>query len=256
MKNDYQEGNYPQPTQYYPQVDSDEEGINIKKWLVKIISNWYLFLLGVFAALTIAFFVNKRIVPSYKVGTTVLIEEFKRSNLVGAQSVMQGYGLAGYTNVNNQVVILQTFSLIEKSLKVLDLSVDYYARDAFREMPLYKNSPITVIFDTVPATATNLSYEFRDIDGSKYKIISDGNDFIEGFTLEGQYGLPIEKEGVRFTIVRNESFFKAANTGILKFNYRDKQSLVREFNGRMTLDYVMTNRSGLFRCTDPGVSGR
>lgn len=137
MKN-YDNGLYQQAQTSMGDLEPEEDGINIKKWIVKILINWYLFAIGVMIALGFAYFVNKKQVSSFKVASTVLIEEVKNSSNIGAQQLMTGYGLAGYTNVNNQVVILQSYAIIEKAVRTLDLSVDYYQKKRCVWFPFIK----------------------------------------------------------------------------------------------------------------------
>lgn len=217
-----------------------EEGIDLKKWILKILLNWYLFAIALVVAFGVAYFINKQEVASYKVSTTVLIEEFKRSNFTGAQSMMQGYMLGDYTNVNNQVVILQSYNLIHNAVDKLELSVDYSYKEGFRILPFYQNSPIHVKFDSISDISGGLLYQVINIDGQRYVLRSDGNDDVDPFEQEERYGSPVTVSGSKFTIHYNNSTeILPEEEPIYQFNYRSVESLVHEFNSRIKIDYVM-----------------
>ncbi len=93
----------------------------------------------------------------------------RRSN-ISTDALMQLNGVLTGTSVKNEVYILHSFQLAREVAKDLQLDVTYSVRRGLRNVSLYKNRPISVVFTsefTMPA-----SFAFT-IDSSKGGTISN-----------------------------------------------------------------------------------
>ena len=69
------------------EFNSQEQAIDYKALLFKILSNWYLFAIAILISLALAFMFNKYTKPVYKVKTTVLIKGEQR-NMIDPQKLL------------------------------------------------------------------------------------------------------------------------------------------------------------------------
>ncbi len=63
----------------------EEDSLDIKKYLFKILFNWYWFAISIFIALAAAYLVNRYTTPIYNVSATVILR-----NDLGGSSTLTG----------------------------------------------------------------------------------------------------------------------------------------------------------------------
>lgn len=219
-----------------------EDSIDIQKWIIKILSNWYYFVLCAAIAIVACYYFNRTISPLYKSSSTVLIEEQQQQAMMGAQSVMQDFGVGAYRNVNNQIVLLSSYSMIERTINKLPLNIEYYYEAQLRKYSYYKNAPIKAHFTNAELIPPGVEFSALRINDKKYKLTVVGTDELESFEKEVNYGDNI-KIGDFSLKVSQVSDFKMTDpdeeTPEIFFKYRDDWSLITEFNERIAIDFVM-----------------
>ena len=117
---------------YNPSTDPDlpqEEVVDLRKLFFKLLSYWQYFVLALFAALVCAWLYNKYTLTKYRVTSTLLIEENKKPGAIGTDQLLQGFGLQpGMQNLDNQIQILSSWSLIGRAIDSLPFRIEYYTR--------------------------------------------------------------------------------------------------------------------------------
>ena len=117
--------------------------INIRKILQMMLKNWYFYLFGVAISIAGAFFYMKYKIPTYLVETTILIGE--GNNGQQGEDLLQGFALRpGVQNLDNQILIVASHSMIRKAVDDLPFEVDVF-RKGYRSMAsYYPLSPIRI----------------------------------------------------------------------------------------------------------------
>jgi tyrosine-protein kinase Etk/Wzc len=142
----------------------EEEGIDIRKWFFRIIDNWALFLIFVLCAIIVSLFYNVLSVKAYDLSTSVLIKEnsnpLDKTNMVKVSLYSDPYRL------ENEVGILNSLSIKKATIKQLDFFVEYFQKQRFHSIELYKNSPFIVEFDTIHDQPVNVEFEFNYLSDS------------------------------------------------------------------------------------------
>ena len=96
--------------------------VNILQWALKFLRYWWLFVVTLIVAFVIAYFYNKKWQPSYVNEAKIMIES---GNYSQSFSLMQGFnGGSDYLHSNNQLLILGSFDLIDRSLQKLPFTID------------------------------------------------------------------------------------------------------------------------------------
>lgn len=169
----------------------EEETLDLKVLIIKILSYWYLFVIGVFIALVAGFIYNRYTSSVYQNSATVFIKEDKMG--IDPTSMMTGLTFKSNINIDNEIGILQSFSLKERTIKELEFfNVSYYLKGRVATRELYKETPFNV----------ELSYDTLQVVGINYQI-----EFIEN----GQYILKT-KEGLK----RTYDYQKDVNVGLVE----------------------------------------
>lgn len=141
----------------------EEDNIDLKNIIVKVLSYWYLFVAGVFIALVLGFLYTRYTPSVYQTSASVFVKEDKMT--VDPTSMMTGLTFKSNINIDNEIGILQSFSLRERAIKEMEfLNVSYYITGRISTSEMYTATPFNV----------ELDYNVPQFIGNKYRI-----DFID-----------------------------------------------------------------------------
>ena len=77
---------------------------------------------------------------------------------------------SGKTNINNEIVVLKSFSLIDKVVNELALGVSYFQHGFLQSNELYKNTPFIVKVDSNYHQIVNSEFRIKIIDEKTYNL--------------------------------------------------------------------------------------
>lgn len=150
----------------------EEEGIDLRKWFFRIVENWPLFLFFILVSIIIAFAYNITAVKEYELSTSVLIKEntnpLDKTNLVKVSLYSDPYRL------ENEIGIINSTSVIKRTIKGLDFFVEYYNLRSIGNTELYSESPFVISFDSIHCQPVNVEFNLRYISDSLLFISAEG----------------------------------------------------------------------------------
>ena len=134
-------------------LEEEKSNFDLMEWILRIIYHWYLFAIAIVIAFSLAYLKNKRVIERYLTTGTMIIKE--SGGGYGSASIMQGFGVgAGYTNVNNQLILLGSYDLIARTVDSLPfMNVEYITKGRFKTRNIYRNTPISVEYSHVDPAA-------------------------------------------------------------------------------------------------------
>ncbi len=161
-----------------PQYNEEEDSINIKVLMIKVVSYWYLFAIGIILALVAGYIYNRYTPNVYQSSASVFIKEDKMG--IDPTSMMTGLTFKSNINIDNEIGILKSYSLRERTINELEFfNVSYFVKGRVASRELYKSSPFNVELDyDTPQTVGN-RYEITFLDKESYLLKSK----------EGGYGV-------------------------------------------------------------------
>ena len=122
--------------------------IDFKKIIFEYLLHWRFIAICLVIALVCSYFYLRYQTPVYRINSTVLIKQGEKSKVSPVAQMALVQDLTSFSMVNNfdnEVEIIQSFTLIKKVVNTLGLYIDYEADNKFSySIPLYKNSPIQV----------------------------------------------------------------------------------------------------------------
>lgn len=122
--------------------------IDIKALLFDFIIRWPLILGCLILFLAGAYIYLRYQAPVYSVSSSVLIKQGDKTKAssVGQLAAMQDLGTVSLaSNFDNEIEVLQSYSLIQKVVERLNLYVSYMQKQKYAyDMPLYENTPVKV----------------------------------------------------------------------------------------------------------------
>ena len=125
--------------------EEDNNSINIMELLYKMLEKWHLFVIAIIVAIVVCIFITKYSTPLYEAKTTLLIKS--NSNMMANLSGNYGFNLYNQDAVNfqNEIGTIQSVSMVKRTVKSLDLYVDYFQKSNFKYKDIYKESPFEII---------------------------------------------------------------------------------------------------------------
>ncbi len=127
-------------------LQAGDNTFDVKAFLYRyIIRYWYLFILLPMLAAGAGMLYLRYQVPVYQVRSTLLIKNNNSYSEVNESAVLEDLGIERNTrNLENEIQILKSRSLMKKVVDSLQLNVNYFWEGRVRNTELYKNSPIVV----------------------------------------------------------------------------------------------------------------
>ena len=150
-------------------IVEEESNFNILEWVFRFLRYWYLFAIALVVALGLAYLKNRSWMPNYYTEGKILIES---SSSYSAYNFMQGFGAGtDYVNTNNQLLILGSYDLINRTLQELPFGVDFYTRGRFKTHSLYGREPIAINLKYADAQLYGCEFRFIPIDDNNFEIV-------------------------------------------------------------------------------------
>ena len=222
-----------------------EENIDIKKFLFRILSNWYWFALSLFFTITSAYLISRYSEPIYSVNATVIVrDEDKGGGLIGAERIIESADMFNNRkNIQNEIGILKSYSLAQKVMRELDDFKTTYVnvgRRGIAESKLYNQSPIIVIPDTSATQRFGYPVYINILSKTEYELEID-----EEYNIKKRmkFGEPFVTEDFNFTVkLRDKKNFSTENlsSGKYYFIFNSLNSLTSRY--RSKLGVVVTDK--------------
>ncbi len=165
--------------------ETQEETIDIKALILKYTQYWHYFLATILFFSVIAFLNNRYTVPEYSVSTSLEIRDDNNTQM-GAENLIEGLELfSGKNNLNNEIIILSSYSITEKVIKELGLGLHYFQHGFFQTNELFENSPFIVIVDSLHNQLTGVDFQITIINEQEFQLsITTKNQFPYNLILE------------------------------------------------------------------------
>src|SRR5690606_36739874 len=131
-----------------PQENLAEEvsSIDIRKIISILLSNWRWFALSIILCLCIAYVYLRYTTPIYRIKATVLVQDAKKGGDLGDAGMLSELGLSGKSNVDNEVEIFKSRTLMERVVTDLQLYTTYYTEGRVKKVERYEDKYFQVSF--------------------------------------------------------------------------------------------------------------
>ena len=128
--------------------EEQNEDFNLRDTLEKYLFQWQWFVLSALFCLGFAYVYLRYTTPSYQASTTILIKNEKKGGMLSELSAFSDMGLGkGMTsNLDNEIEILKSRSLVESTVKALKLNITLIGNGNVKGSEIYNDSPILVDF--------------------------------------------------------------------------------------------------------------
>lgn len=211
--------------------------VNINKLLYIMLSKWYWFFIASVIAIAGAYFYNEYTVPSYNVISTILIEEGDNATVPGIDNnMLEGFGLSpGSQNLDNQILILTSWTLIGKTLDELPFDIDIYRKGLFKAVSYFPLNPIVLIPEPEGAPK-KIEFIFQYYQGNIFNLTCLDNSEIECDSFLA-FGQEVNLPSGSFYILPNpemEEIYKSGDK--IYFTFQDRESQLESYQKRLIVE--------------------
>ena len=151
-----------------------EESIDIRDFLLKMLGYWHYFVISLIVAIMLAFLINRVTTRVYQIKTTLLVQE-EQSMLDAKFAVGMNLYNSSY-RLYNEIGILKSYTLTQRALKHLDFTVGYYTSQHMLERELYHECPFRVVLDSTTAQPLFTEIHIEILSPEKFKVTADGRN--------------------------------------------------------------------------------
>jgi capsular exopolysaccharide synthesis family protein len=212
-----------------------EDVIDVKKYLLLFLRRWYWFLLSLIVCVAASWLYLKYTPKVWEISTTILIEESKQSSTagVGMDKIMQGFGLnPGLQNIENQIVILSSRSLVSKAIAELPLKIEYYYKGKINKSSLYRISPIEVTTDRFEFLPEGIEFSVYPFGDDRLRIMAEQNELID-LDVEARWGEQIQMGDHTITLSKTGFWTSKRPSQPIHFQFHSNEALVRLYRERL-----------------------
>ena len=143
---------------------ANSETVSIMEIVMRFVRYWKWFVLGIAVALIIVFLYLRYTTPVYNVTSSVVLKEAQSQRFetsIGGMDGLQLGGLGAVSNLENEIYILQSRSIIRNVINRLNLHTSYIVSGRIKKNDLYKESPVIVSMEQgkLDSLNSNISFE-------------------------------------------------------------------------------------------------
>lgn len=227
---------------------------NIKELALRYIKYWYWFVLCFIVCTTIAYTSLRYSIPLYVVSSTIVISQEDNLSDAGL-SVFKDLGLdQTQDQIENEIQILKSKTLIKNVIKKLNLNVQYFYEGRVLDIEEYKNPVVRMEF-LVPDSILHHKYATFNVrvdSATSFSLVDE-----DGKELGSHdFGSPIETTAGSAVVIPNHSDIDQLIGTVVMIKLSPMRSLVDNYRSRLDIGVVGLNSSVLQVAISDGVIER
>lgn len=207
--------------------------------MLKILRYWYLFVICIIIAIGLAQLEKMKWTPTYRIATTLLIED-SRTGL--RNDFTSGFSAGGMgKGINNQMMLYTSHDFISRAVDSLNLTNEIYLKKRFKNIVLYKNAPIALEANYIADRSYGMEFKIKGVDENSFLISYAGDEKVNAFEIEGRYDEYLQDNLFFLKVKKTELFVRPDFE--LHFRFLQKNSLVNYYRGRLSHGLLRDNSS-------------
>jgi len=133
---------------FYNDIEDESNEVNLREQLDKYLIHWKWFVLSAVVCLVLAFLYLRYTTPNYEASISILVKDEKKGGMLSELSAFSDLGLGGgsVNNVDNEIEILKSRTLIESTVKQLNLNISLMVEGNVVDRDIYGEAPVNVYF--------------------------------------------------------------------------------------------------------------
>ncbi|MGN6618796.1 MAG: hypothetical protein ACTHJ5_16600, partial [Ilyomonas sp.] len=195
----------------------------LKELIVKYLSYYPLFIISLVVCFGAAFLYITFTVPKYNTSALILVKGTTTASSGGSNDLVDKALSGGVPNLQNDMMLLRSTSLIKKVVQKYNLNISYYKTENLVQTDVYHNAPFSLVpqftndinttldFTVSNPTTIGCEISYGEKDKEKYESVKWNEPFLldnKKFVLIPNGKIQYEKEKYKVTV---KSIEQAAN---------------------------------------------
>jgi len=163
----------------------------------------------------------------------------KKAASLGNDQLLEGFGLGGGTkNLDNQIMVLTSKTVIGRALDELHFDIEYYHRSLFNKIALYPNHIIKIVPEIADSLPRDIEFTFKYLDNNKFRIDARSkNSFV--LHTQASFGEIIKTPAGNFRIELSTDNLPVNNPiQKMHFKFHSRTKLVESYRKRLKIEKV------------------
>jgi tyrosine-protein kinase Etk/Wzc len=209
------------------EFQEEESSVNLRDLLQKYIIHWRWFLFSLLFFIFLGYTYVKLATPLYKIETDLLIKDNK-GNLGDQQDLLKDLDLFSSDKIiDNEIEILKSNTILEKTVRGLNLQTSYYVTKGVRKREIYNHLPFKV---ELLKPVENLDYDQEYI----ISLISPTQFQIN--SKKYAVNQPVQTEVGLMLVTVNPLVPKTPENTTLNIKFRDVRAVVEAYSNLLNIN--------------------
>ncbi|MDR6846153.1 polysaccharide biosynthesis tyrosine autokinase [Flavobacterium granuli] len=206
-----------------PSNENQNREFQLRNFIDHYLVHWRWFLVGTLISFIIAFIYLRYTTPQFKATAVILVKDEKKGGMLSELSAFSDMGIESglKNNLDNEIEILKSRTLIENTVKKLTLNISIFIKGKIIYSEMFKEKPINIHFipKSLEFYETNTTLRFIEISPTTFQLEDQPeSETSKNSSLtkdEFQYGELITTKNWNLIITKNShKLFKVTNREI------------------------------------------
>jgi tyrosine-protein kinase Etk/Wzc len=227
-----------------PSNENHTREFQLRNFIDHYLVHWKWFLLGASISLTIAFIYLRYTTPQFKAAATILVKDEKKGGMLSELSAFSDMGIESglKNNVDNEIEILKSRTLIENTVRKLDLNTSMFVKGNIIYTEMFDKTPIKLHFfpKSTQFYESTITLRFLELTSKTFQLEnqipsqSSKNNILA--KTEFQYGEVISTQNWNLIITKNPSKLFKDNTREITIKANPLDDVVDGFRNRLNVN--------------------
>ncbi|MBL4708659.1 MAG: polysaccharide biosynthesis tyrosine autokinase [Flavobacteriales bacterium] len=209
--------------------------IDINFWLQKIVSDWWIFVIGLAIFIPAGQLYLRYTVPEYSSKAKLLIKDVGNSGGLSEASILtEGLGIkASGKDMDNEIQILRSRPVITRVVEKLNAHVTIFRKGLVKSTDLYGMAPFKLERFTIPSGKRQFNFYIKVDYNKKFEFrvepdLEGENLYSFGEKFSNEYG------DFQLSLIPEEKVF----AGIYQIKVSDPQDVANSFKNKVTIEVI------------------
>ena len=185
-------------------LSEKENVLNIREQIENYLMHWKWFAFCLIFSLFLAFVYLRYTVPQFKASSTILVKDERKGGIQSELSAFSDLGLMSNSknNVDNEIEVIKSRTIIEKAIKHLGLNVTYFSEGRIKSVEKYSDSPVFCNFYESDKSffKTSTSFKIISVNANKFQLLDGKGTKMGVFS----YNTPIILKKTKLIVIKNQ----------------------------------------------------
>ena len=223
-------------------AQQEEEPVNVKEFLFKLLRYWYWFVIAGAVGLAGAYYYTRYAPPSYAVKSLLLVKETKADG-INLDNLFDNFSGKSNVKIENHIGILTSFQINRQVVENLGWHVSWFRERPLGDFSLYGKEPFRVDVEPDAVNTTGIPLFIHAFNDGTYRVKADGVIAVNGvgqpvkFEQAGIFGQQFRNEFFNFTLHTNGS----PSAGEVYFHFNDLDKLALAYQKKLRVSSFNKN---------------